>query len=304
MAGLGLSLIAVALLIMVVRAYPLQLAALAIGAVVLLVFVRNQSERQLQRNRERAERCADRQLEKHRKALVSYFRQSIRPAAFGGDDASLWVPHIAAFLESQITPALASAAVRRSRTLDAWLSNYVDQWVRAADAEDRSRHQPIDPASFTGLEYEQYCASILSRGGWAVRPTPATGDRGADVVADKNGLRLVVQCKLYGQPVGNKAVQEIYSARPLYSADHACVVAPRGYTAQAERDAHAPGVRLLHHSDLAEFSNEIAARAKVVPDRRSVAGRGATLTEQCSGFEHPPPDLIRVLGACPQHAKR
>jgi restriction system protein len=33
------------------------------------------------------------------------------------------------------------------------------------------------------------------------------------VVAERDGVRLVVQCKRYAKPVGNGAVQEVVAAR-------------------------------------------------------------------------------------------
>lgn len=271
MGSLGLIMIATAIVIMIVRAYPLQVAALAVSVIACVCWMRRRSARRLQLERALAERCADRQMERHRRSLISCFRQSIRPTAFGGEDTILWQRHIAAFLDSQVVPELSSASVRRSAGLDAHLGAYVDDWVRRANAGDATDDPEINPARCTALDYEGYCASLLSRGGWTVQSTPVTGDRGADVVADKEGRRLVVQCKLYGQPVGNKAVQEVYSARSLYDGDHACVVAPRGFTAQAERDAHALGIALLHHSDLRAFANELSGAA--APPLNFAAGR-------------------------------
>jgi|SRR6185312_6849757 len=90
MGGTGLMLIIVAAVIIIVRTYPVQMAALAVAAIAFLSWAKRRSARRLQLERERAERCADGQLERHRKTLVSYFRQSIRPIPFGGEDTSQW----------------------------------------------------------------------------------------------------------------------------------------------------------------------------------------------------------------------
>jgi restriction system protein len=271
--SLGLVLIAVAVVIMVVRAYPLEAVTLSVVVVGGICWFKRWSAWRFQVECQRAEACADRQLERHRKTLISCFRQSIRPTRFGGEDTSLWQRHIATFLYSEVAPELSSASVPRSGDLDAHLAGYADAWVRSANARDRSGDQPIDPRRLIATEYEQYCASILSGGGWTVQPTPATGDRGADVIADRDGQRLVVQCKLCVQPVGNKAVQEVYSARSLYDGDHACVVAPNGFTAQAERDAYALGVRLLHHLDLKSFADGLCDWPSVSPRSLAASGR-------------------------------
>lgn len=101
-----------------------------------------------------------------------------------------------------------------------------------------------------GIAYERYCAARLSEAGWRAHPTKASGDQGADVVAERGGTRLVLQCKRHGKPVGNGAVQEAAAARSYWSADLAAVVTNAGFTPSARRLAAATGVLLLHHDDL------------------------------------------------------
>ena len=81
---------------------------------------------------------------------------------------------------------------------------------------------------------------------YGARPRP----RGVDVVAERDGVRVVVQCKLYARPVGNKSVQEAAAARAHERADHGVVVTNNGYTAAAEQLASTNGIVLLHYSDL------------------------------------------------------
>ena len=45
---------------------------------------------------------------------------------------------------------------------------------------------------------------------------PTTGDYGVDIFAEKDGVRWAFQCKYYTNPVGVRAVQEIYSGRDFY----------------------------------------------------------------------------------------
>jgi len=108
------------------------------------------------------------------------------------------------------------------------------------------------PAS-TGAEYEQYCAEILRKAGWKARVTAATGDQGADIVAERHGRRVILQCKLYSKPVGNKAVQEVVSAKIHEQADEAVVVSNTTFTKSARQLANTTGARLLHHDELSEL---------------------------------------------------
>ncbi|MGB6446057.1 MAG: restriction endonuclease [Xanthobacteraceae bacterium] len=52
----------------------------------------------------------------------------------------------------------------------------------------------------TPQDFERSCARIISSVGWKTTMTKATGDQGADVVAEKDGTRLILQCKLYSTP--------------------------------------------------------------------------------------------------------
>ncbi|MGC9272175.1 restriction endonuclease [Acidiphilium sp.] len=44
------------------------------------------------------------------------------------------------------------------------------------------------------VEFEQFCGMLLAGRGWSVEATRTTGDYGADIVAERDGVRLVVQC--------------------------------------------------------------------------------------------------------------
>lgn len=98
--------------------------------------------------------------------------------------------------------------------------------------------------------FERLCAQILCDQGWRASTTRTSGDQGADVVADKAGIRLVLQCKLHKSPVGNKAVQEAVGARYHVRARHAAVVTGAGFTRSAIELGRSTGVHLLSPGQL------------------------------------------------------
>jgi restriction system protein len=104
--------------------------------------------------------------------------------------------------------------------------------------------------SMSPQDFERYCALVLRERNWDARLTPPSGDQGVDIVADKRGLRIVVQCKKYAKPVGNRAVQEIVAGIAHQDAQRGIVVATSGYTASAIKLAESNEVLLLHHSEL------------------------------------------------------
>ncbi|WP_424363182.1 restriction endonuclease [Methylocystis parvus] len=110
-------------------------------------------------------------------------------------------------------------------------------------------------------EFEHYCAALLRQAKWRANVTPASGDQGVDIVAEKRGLRIVVQCKMYSKPVGNRAVQEIVAGIAHVDAQRGVVVTTVGYTPAAEALAASNNVLLLHHSQLHRIDRLLARAA-------------------------------------------
>ena len=84
-----------------------------------------------------------------------------------------------------------------------------------------------------------------------MRQHPRSGDLGADLLVTTPAGLVVIQCKLYSQPVGYSSVQEAYTARALYSAAFSIVCSNARFTRQARRTAARLGVRLTHHAEIA-----------------------------------------------------
>lgn len=121
------------------------------------------------------------------------------------------------------------------------------------DAED------IEPSDFSvddldPIEFEHFCCKLLSNAGWDANTTLATGDQGIDIIAYRNGVKAVFQCKKYSQPVGNAAVQEIISGKLFEQADVAAVVTNTSYTTSAMQLANSLDVKLLHYTELLSFN--------------------------------------------------
>ncbi len=110
-------------------------------------------------------------------------------------------------------------------------------------------------------EFEHYCAAVLRERKWKARVTQASGDQGVDIVAEKRGTRIVIQCKKYSKPVGNRAVQEIVAGMAHEGAERGVVVATSDYTPAAVELAASNQVLLLHHADLSRIDRLLARRA-------------------------------------------
>lgn len=86
-----------------------------------------------------------------------------------------------------------------------------------------------------GYAFEQYIADLLEKLEYEnIKTTQPSNDYGIDVLAEKNGTRYAVQCKMYSHPVGNKAIQEVVSGKNFYDAHVAVVATNSTFTKNAK----------------------------------------------------------------------
>lgn len=171
---------------------------------------------------------------------------------YGYTDSSKWVKERNDFLNKfNWKPYVTKhySGVDRE-TYDERLNQLVDDYI--AKNPSLAWDSNMSPA-----EYETFCADTLNNNGWDAKTTVATGDQGVDVIAEKGGIRVAIQCKKYSSAVGNKAVQEVAAGMSYWGADIAAVVSTAGYTRSARELASVHNVYLLHHDDLKDLEQII-----------------------------------------------
>jgi len=114
----------------------------------------------------------------------------------------------------------------------------------------QSDELPNFDTTMSPQDFEVFCGEVLKINRWDVRQVGGVGDQGCDLVVTKAGTKGVIQCKLYSSPVGNKAVQEIYSGREWEEAEFAAVVTNNSFTKSAKQLAAKNEVHLLHFEEL------------------------------------------------------
>lgn len=161
------------------------------------------------------------------------------------------------FYETQIRPLVpTSFSINQKEVILKEIDRVATQF------ENKIEETPYIPHNFSqiaskkmffqmdGRQYEYYCGDILKKCGWLVTVTQGSGDQGVDVIAEKEGLVVAIQCKKHNQPIGNKAIQEIFAGRAHYKAHIAVVCSSSGYTNSAQQLANSLRVILLSHNDL------------------------------------------------------
>ncbi len=232
-----------------------------IGAVAgIIIAGRRAAERELGRRRGRALAVAVAEIVAQQRPLQVKKLQLVAVDAYGTADPTKWIKEKEYFFKTRVLPLLAAEGLE-----DQWsfIAGQVNHRLELAAAESfaggvmedqfTSDPQVFDPR-MSPTDYELHCALLLRSSGWDAQTTVATGDQGTDVLARRGGRTLVVQCKLYSQPVGNSAVQEISAARLHQRADYAAVVSNAPFTAAARQLARTNSVHLLHHEELRSFT--------------------------------------------------
>jgi len=165
---------------------------------------------------------------------------------YGLVDDSKWKKEINFFIENLILPGIIKIKIKPTDF------DQMRTMIYKATASYEKSSAVFSPA-ISPTDYEDLVASRLREFGWSARTTSATGDQGIDIIAEKDGLKLVVQCKLYSSPVGNKAVQEIIAGKTFEQADAAAVISNATYTPSARQLASSAGVMLLHHDEISSI---------------------------------------------------
>lgn len=199
----------------------------------------------------------------HQRTLQIRKLQLVGVDAYGTVDLAKWNKERAYFYKTRIMPLLAANALDDQWTL---INGEVEHRLElAASASTSVPGKPeasharfvSDPRVFDArmepADYERHCAMLLRTAGWKAQVTAASGDQGTDVLARRAGRTLVLQCKLYSNPVGNSAVQAVSAARLHQRADLAAVVSNASFTPAARQLARTNGVYLIHHQELRTF---------------------------------------------------
>lgn len=227
-------------------------AVIAFGFLILFALVAAKliSRRNAKSHAVETQRCIQTVVERHMATLVRRRAQTVYRDDYGREVTNKWERELLEFVHHHVMPALPDYARNALESISGEVVEVVDNIVRKECASRPTLANFSN--SMTPTEFENFCAAQLRSLGWEARVTQASGDQGVDVIATKQGKKLVVQCKLYGRPIGNKAVQEISAARLHESADFAAVVGNQAYTPSARRLAATNGVALLHYSEMAD----------------------------------------------------
>lgn len=128
-----------------------------------------------------------------------------------------------------------------------------------ADECYKVEDERIDIDKMDGGTFEHFCADLLRVNGWTdVRVTPASGDHGIDITAEKDDIKWGFQCKRWGDTkVDAIAIGQTYKGKALYECDMVAVITTSTLTAQAEGEAKQLGIKVWGRGKIRQLMSKL-----------------------------------------------
>lgn len=221
-----------------------------IGVPILIFMLRSSA---FQRKLADAKSQAESIIFENGQSLAKMYRQKKYTGNYGELRLEAFDKEVSYFYETILVPRLdTTAAVLQDQRFASHCEQCIWNAIEANKVPIDLDTIPDDP-----FEFEHWTAEVLNNFGWNAQATQGSGDQGADVVAELYGHTCIIQCKLYKNAVGNKAVQEVDAARTFFDGDSAVVVGKSGFTRSAKQLAEKNDVRLVDVSELSELASKL-----------------------------------------------
>jgi hypothetical protein len=104
--------------------------------------------------------------------------------------------------------------------------------------------------SLRGKELEEEIANLYRRIGYTVSTTRATGDKGVDLILEKDGRGIIVQCKGYEKPAGVGVARDLYGTLMDIGSGNAVLVCPAGFTKGVSEFVRGKPIKLIDAGEL------------------------------------------------------
>ena len=104
--------------------------------------------------------------------------------------------------------------------------------------------------ALTGTQFEDEVANLLNKAGYSARVTPASGDKGVDVLL-KDGT--VIQCKAHKSRVAPSVVRELYGTLQHFKAPRAILISKNGFSKGVYEFVHGKNITLWDVNNLIEM---------------------------------------------------
>lgn len=106
--------------------------------------------------------------------------------------------------------------------------------------------------SLDPLEFEEAVAALYRKLGWKTRVTSQSNDRGKDVIATKDGIKILIECKRYStdKRIGRPPLQKLFAAMAEERATRGVLVTTADFAGTAAEYAGRNKIELVNGEEL------------------------------------------------------
>ncbi len=155
--------------------------------------------------------------------------------------ASAFIPIMALSASWTSLAGLISPTIRNYARYKKRLRQY-EEWERRTKMEFWQ--------SLPGLTFEAELARLFHQAGYRVQLTPPSGDKGVDILLQRDGRTTIVQCKATAKPVGPAVAREVYGTLVSTGADEAILATIGGLSTGAREFLRDKPVHVMTLSEI------------------------------------------------------
>lgn len=138
----------------------------------------------------------------------------------------------------------------------------VESAQKRAEERKKANHTLEELLRLSPSGFEEYIGDLFeARGYQRVNIRGGSGDQGADILAEKDGERVAIQCKLYKKGiVGPHEVRALIGSLQLTEAQRGILITTSTFSVQAERMGEEAGIEMVGGNKLIELIAETKAK--------------------------------------------
>ena len=132
--------------------------------------------------------------------------------------------------------------------------------IKAAEREyelQQERETREHWQQLSGAEFEAELAVLFRKLGYQAEVTQTTGDEGIDILLEKGGKKVIVQCKRYSKPVGVSVARELYGTLMASDASEGILACTGGVTSGVVDFISDKPLRVMDLPDIIELSKTV-----------------------------------------------
>jgi hypothetical protein len=140
--------------------------------------------------------------------------------------------------------------------LDSYLGNCFYAGLRRYESAEKKydqwfvRTQLAFWDALTGRQFEYEVANLLNKAGYSAKVTPASGDKGVDVLLADG---TIVQCKTHKSHVSPSVARELYGTLQHFKAPRAILISKNGFSKGVYEFVHGKNITLWDVNRLIEM---------------------------------------------------